>query len=236
MTTIIQNQELRNRTGVFEDRFDAGRKLGRILEPFYKNAENTILLSIPRGGVPVAVKMCEILNCIMDLVIVRKIQIPGNTEAGFGAMSQEGDLFLNEPLMDRLNLNEDQVKRQSDKVVRELKERDQSLRGGRPFPELEGKTVILVDDGLASGFTMKVSIYMAVKRKAGKIVVAVPTAPLRTIDSLAGSVDEIYCPNIREGLSFAVAAAYRNWRDLSESETQALLAEAPINFNAALSV
>lgn len=227
MTDIIEHEALRNRTGVFEDRFDAARMLGRLLEPLYKNAGNMMVLSIPRGGIPVGITICDMLHCPMDLVIVRKIQIPGNTEAGFGAMTQEGDVFLNEPLLDRLDLSDEEIRHQTDRVALELKERNKSLRGERPFADLDGKTVILADDGLASGFTMKASIYMARKRKAAKIVIAVPTAPMRTIDSLNGSVDEIYCPNIREGVSFAVASAYKNWRDLSESESRSLLSSAP---------
>jgi len=159
----------------------------------------------------------------MDLIIVRKIQIPGNTEAGFGAMTQEGDLFLNEPLMMTLNLNPEQVEHQSAKVRGELAERNERLRGQRPFPDLEGKAVILVDDGLASGFTMKASIFMVRKRGAAKVIVAAPTAPRRSLTALDNPVDEFFCPNIQDGMRFAVAAAYQNWHDLETDVVEAML-------------
>lgn len=228
MPKIHEKIELRDRTRVFKDRFDAGVVLGEMLAPDYGGAADVMALTIPMGGVPVAVKIAEILDCPLDLIIVRKIQIPGNTEAGFGAMTQEGDVFLNEVLMTQLGLTQEQVERQSAKVRGELAERNRRLRGEHPFPDLSGKTVVIVDDGLASGFTMKASVYMANKRKAAKTIVAVPTAPLRSIDSLGSGVDEVYCANVREGFSFAVADAYQNWYDLAEKEVRFLLSEAGI--------
>lgn len=223
MPIIHEKSALRNLNRVFKDRFDAGAELGSMMEPAFKNGDDVLILTIPMGGVPVAARITDALECAFDLLIVRKIQIPGNTEAGFGAMTQEGDIFLNEPLMAQLNLTEAQVEHQAALVRNELEARARRLRGDRPFPDLAGKTVILVDDGLASGFTMKASVYMAKKRKAAKIVVAVPTAPMRSIEALEDSVDELYCPNIRDALSFAVADAYENWYDLSEGEVTALL-------------
>jgi len=228
MPKIQEKIEQRDRTRVFKDRFDAGVVLGELLAPAYGGAGDVMVLTIPMGGVPVAVKIAEILDCPLDLIIVRKIQIPGNTEAGFGAMTQEGDIFLNEALMAQLGLTQEQVERQSAKVRGELAERNRRLREERPFPDLSGKTVVIVDDGLASGFTMKASVYLVNKRKAAKTIVAVPTAPLRSIDSLGSGVDEIYCANVREVFSFAVADAYENWYDLSEKEVRFLLSEAGI--------
>ena len=225
MTKIKERGEMRNQRQVFSDRDEAGRVLGRMLAEACGDGVDTIVLGIPMGGVPVAVRVAEALQSPMDLVIVRKIQIPGNTEAGFGAMTQEGDVFLNEPLMARLNLSEHDVERQADRVRAQLDERNRALRGGSPFPQLSGKTVILVDDGLASGFTMKAAVYMVNKRGASKPVVAGPTAPRRTVDALAAAIDEIYCPNIREVSAFAVADAYENWFDLSETDVRGLLSQ-----------
>lgn len=226
MTEIFDRRDLRNRSRIFKDRFDAGRVLGEMLHPGYAGRKDVFLLSIPMGGVPVAVTIAGMLGCPMDLVVVRKIQIPGNTEAGFGAMTTDGDVFYNEPLMARLGLTEEQIQRQADKVRRELAERDRRLRAGRPLPDLEGKTVVLVDDGLASGYTMKASIFLADKRKAARTIVAVPTAPLRSIHFLEGAVQEIYCANIREAMSFAVADAYQNWYDLTEAEVLSIFSDA----------
>jgi predicted phosphoribosyltransferase len=223
MTTVYEQEDLRNRTYVFADRRQAGQTLGTMLAPCYRDVADTIVLAIPMGGVPVALEIQAQLNCPMDLAIVRKIQIPGNTEAGFGAITGEGDIILNEPLMAQLELTEDQVARQWAKVRTELTQRNRRLRGERPQPEVAGKTVILVDDGLASGYTIKAALFMVKKRKAAKTVVAVPTAPQRTIDALADGPDEIYCANIRETQAFAVAETYENWYDLAEEEVVAML-------------
>lgn len=223
MAQIHSKAGLKNRRHVFADRLEAGRVLGQMLAPAYAGADDLVLLPIPMGGVPVAVRIREALGGSMDLMIVRKIQIPGNTEAGFGAMTSEGDVFLNEALLAHLELGQEQVARQEAAVRADLQARERCLRGGRPFPELAGRTVVLVDDGLASGFTMKAAVYLVNKRRAGHTIVAVPTAPKRTIDDLAAACDEIYCPNVREGYSFAVADAYRNWHDLDEGEVVAML-------------
>ena len=224
MAAMHEIEELRNRHRVFRDRFEAGRVLGRMLAPACRDVGDAIVLAVPMGGIPVASAIAEKLNLPMDLVIARKIQIPGNTEAGFGAVTADGKVFLNEPLAAQLGLTGAQVRERADEVRRQLGDRNRRLRGGRPLPELAGRTVILVDDGLASGFTMKAALHMAAGASAAAIVVAVPTAPLRTLESLGGgAVDAIYCANVREESVFAVADAYERWHDLSESEALALL-------------
>ena len=224
MNTVYENKDLRNKTRVFNDRFDAGRAVADMLAPSCKGLPNLMVLGIPMGGIPLASEVAKKLECPMDVVIVRKIQIPGNTESGFGAMTEENDIFYNNVLISGLRLNEKQIQEQSDKVRGELEERREKLRQGLPFPDIQDKTVILVDDGLASGFTMKASIHLCKKRKAAKTIVAVPTAPLRTVQELHDVFSaDIYCANIREGMSFAVADAYKNWHDLSENEIMHLL-------------
>lgn len=220
MTIIFERAEMRNREQVFQDRNGAGERLAQMLSERYGDASDVVILTIPMGGVPVALKIKKALNAVLDLVIVRKLQIPGNTEAGFGAVTIEGDVFINEPLLHRLQLSGERVQQEITKVKQTLEKRNRLLRGDLPFPDLEGKSVIMVDDGLASGYTMRAGIHMVAKRNAAKIVVAVPTAPQRTIDTLDNVVDEIYCPNIREQLSFSVAAAYVDWHDLSEEEVK----------------
>ncbi len=117
---IHENKELRNRSRVFADRFDAGERLGRMLAPQYREEKNLFLLAIPMGGVPVALKVKEALACPMDLIVVRKIQLPYNTEAGFGAMTQEGDVFVNETLVRELGLTDKQIETQTNKVREDL--------------------------------------------------------------------------------------------------------------------
>lgn len=227
MAEIIEFTEFKNRPAVFRDRNEAGKILGQMLAPRYRNKADVLILTIPMGGLPVALEIQKALASPMDMVIVRKIQIPGNTEAGFGAMTQEGDLFLNEPLMAHLNLDPDQISRQTEKVKQELEIRNRRLRRNRPLPRLEERTVILVDDGLASGYTMKATVFLAAKHCAARKIIAVPTATSRVLDEFKESVDEIYCPNIRDLSPFAVAAAYQRWHDINEAEAEALLEEVP---------
>ena len=223
MAKINEIRKYRNKIRVFEDRFEAGEVLSQMLSPKYKLKKDVIVLAIPSGGVPVGIKIAEKMQLSFDLVIVRKMQIPGNTEAGFGAMAYDGSVFLNESLLHRINLKPSQIEEQANIVKKELEKRNKMFRQGKPFPELTGKTVILVDDGLASGYTMMASIYMVKKMGALKTVVAVPTALLRSLEDVETGVEEIYCANIRQGPVFAVADAYRHWYDLSQTEVLGLL-------------
>jgi putative phosphoribosyl transferase len=221
---VHEIKAFRNRYRVFRDRFHAGEVLGQMLASEYENAEGLIVLAIPSGGVPVGLKVRERLGCPMDVMIVRKLQIPGNTEAGFGAMTLDGSLFLNERLLSDLNLTASQIDEESQRVRSELNERNALFRKGIRSRDVTGKTVILVDDGLASGYTMKASIYETEKKQAKRTVVAIPTAPMTAIHKIESGVDAIYCPNIREGLQFSVAGAYEKWYDLSRQEVVDLLA------------
>ncbi len=221
---IYENRFLRDKTMCFTDRFDAGRVLAEMLAPVYRGHTNLMVLAIPMGGVPPSSEIEMELESPMDLVIVRKIQVPGNTEAGFGAMTEEDDTFYNKDMISDLGLNEKQIAEQCAKVRSELRHRSNKLRHGRPFPDIQGKTVILVDDGLASGFTMKACIHLCEKSQVAGTVVAVPTAPMRTVLELHNIFStDIYCANIRERTYFAVADAYKNWHDLSEKEISHLL-------------
>lgn len=216
-------KENRNRQFVFKNRNEAGKVLGLMLAPEYGDAKDVMVLAIPSGGVPVALAVRERLKCAFDLVIVRKVQIPGNPEAGFGAVTQEGSVFLNEKLLSELRLTPDQIEKETKKVEAELDTRNQLFRGGKPFPDLKHKRVILVDDGLASGYTMMASLFEVRKKAAAEVAVAVPTAPLGSIRRIENAADDIYCANIREGPFFAVAGAYEDWYDLSQEEVLNLL-------------
>ena len=216
-------RELRNRRRVFKDRSQAGKVLSLMLEPEYGSQKNAMVLAIPSGGVPVALEVSKSLHCAMDLLIVRKLQIPGNPEAGFGAVTRDGTVFLNESLLQELRLSAEDVEEQKQKVREELEMRNDLFREGRPFADLENKIVILVDDGLASGYTMTASIHEVMTRKAAKTIVAVPTAPLTSIHRIETMVNEIYCPNVREGAFFAVAGAYERWYDLDREEVVKLI-------------
>ena len=216
-------KENRNRQVAFKNREAAGRVLGLMLAPEYGDGKDVMVMAIPSGGVPVALAVSQKLHCTVDLVIVRKLQIPGNPEAGFGAVTQGGSVFLNEKLLSQLRLTPDQIEKETERVQAELNTRNRLFRGGRPFPDLQNKRVVVVDDGLASGYTMMASLFEIRKRGAAELVVAVPTAPMDSIRRIENGADEIYCANIREGPFFAVAGAYENWYDLSKEEVLDLL-------------
>ncbi len=222
---IFEKKELRGKNYVFKDRVEAGRVLAEMLEPEYEAAQDSIVLAIPSGGVPVGLQVRRKLNCPFDLIIVRKIPIPHNPEAGYGAVTLEGGVFLNEELVSRLKLTPSQIENHISRLKRELEERNILFRGRKPLPDLSGKTAILVDDGLASGYTMMASIHSAKNRGAKQIVIAVPTAPPETIDKIEPMVDAIYCPNVRDKIFFAVADAYEHWYDLRREEVLDLLSE-----------
>jgi predicted phosphoribosyltransferase len=221
MATLIENTILRNRNSVFADRRDAGVQLAEKLRG--KVSPDTLVLAIPSGGVPVGLEIAEALGLDMDLVLVRKVQIPWNTEAGFAAVNMDSDLFVNEHLLSLLHLSEDQMERQVNKTKATIEKRSRKFRQGKPFPDIKDRPVILVDDGLASGYTMRAAIAYVRKRKPAAVTVAVPTGSADTVSMLLREVDILYCLNIRESYPYAVASAYRNWYDLEDEDVLALL-------------
>ncbi len=218
---VIEDGKLRNRLGVYRDRYDAGEILAHSLEQF--RGKDAFVLAIPSGGVPVGLAVSSRLELPIDLLIIRKIPVPGNTESGFGAVSQEGDMVLNEPMVRMLGLSIQEIEELAEPVYEELRARNRIFREGRPWPDIQGRIVIIVDDGLASGYTMLAAARVVRRRKPSMIVVAVPTASASTVALLADEVEMIVCPNIRSGHSFAVAEAYRNWYDLERDEVLNLL-------------
>jgi len=221
MRNLVEDESLRNKRFVFENRAAAGRKLFQILSDFHQT--DPVVLAIPSGGVPVAIAMRKDWPFEFDLLIVRKIQIPWNTEAGFGAVNLDGEVILNEELLRSLRLPQNVIEAQIKKTKDILKKRDQTFRRGRDFPPIKNRIVILVDDGLASGYSMIAAIHFVKKRDPSKILVGVPTGSYSTLLRISPLVDSLYCVNVREGSSFAVAEAYKNWYDLSDEEVLRLL-------------
>jgi predicted phosphoribosyltransferase len=221
MKNIIENPEFRNYEGVFADRRDAGDKLGQLVVKTAGPAG--LLLAIPSGGVPVAVAMRNDLAWPLEMLVVRKVRIPWNTEAGFGALNLDGDRLFNEPLLRALDLSEEEMENQVQKTMATMERRDELFRGGGPFPEIAGNNVIIVDDGLASGYTMLAAIRFVKKRIPANLAVAVPTGLKETCRRIAAEVDRVYCLNIRDRTPFAVASAYRDWHDLTDNEVRELL-------------
>ncbi len=215
----------------YESRLKAGELLVEFIEnrikvlkdQLFNNKTLFFCFAIPNGGVPVTEGFCSKYNLTYDILIVRKIKIPYNTEAGFGAITTDGTILINKSLLSQLNLSEKQIQDSISLTKNEISERlklynkESSLKKFYS-DHIKNKYIFLLDDGLASGFTMLAAISMIKKYHPLKIYVAVPTAPLRTINRIKAEVDEIICPNIRDVLWFAVADAYKNWYDIPETE------------------
>ena len=221
MGKLIEEISLRDKRYVFKNRSDAGCLLSQKLSS-YKGTDSIILL-IPSGGVPVAFEIMQALSLPIDLIIVRKIQIPDNPEAGFGAMAPDGEVILNRNLLNQIGLTREEITLQIRKTEDIITRRNHVFRKDKPFPPIENKNAFLVDDGLASGYTMRAAINFIKKRSPVKIIVAVPTASKKTVDSILPEVDELVCLNIRSGYPFAVADAYEDWYDLTDEEVLEIL-------------
>lgn len=222
MVEIIDEPGFRDRIRVFDDRFHAGELLAEKLGE-YEGREDAYVLVIPAGGVQVAFPIVRRLKLPMDLVITRKLHIPWNREAGFGAITWDGIMFLNEPLVSALGLTRKNIDRCVAEEKEVIRRRLRLFRGDRPFPDLKGKIAIVVDDGLASGFSMLATVKSIKNRGAREIVVAIPTAPVNAINLLKPHADKIICLNIRSGPLFAVADAYKVWYDLEDEDVVKLL-------------
>ncbi|MGF7118548.1 phosphoribosyltransferase [Methanobacterium oryzae] len=213
--------QFRNKVTVFRDRENAGEILSQMLAE-YKNTD-AIVFAIPAGGVPVGVVVATELHIPLEVAIVSKITLPWNTEAGYGAVAFDGTVRINEGMASRLGLTQKEIEEGIEKTQNKVKNRIAVFRSGRSSLQVSGRTVILVDDGIASGFTMMVAVEALKKAGAIKIVIAVPTAHFENIQGLIQEVDELYCANIRSGWSFAVADAYELWTDVSEEEVIEIL-------------
>ena len=223
MKNIVDSEVSRDREFIFADRTDAGRQLAELMRS--EAGEEGILLAIPAGGVPVALAMQATLSWPLELVLVRKVQIPWNTEAGFGAINLDGDRLFNEPLLHSLHLSQEVIDSQVQKALRSIMQRNKLFLQERPLIDLTGKKTVIVDDGLASGFTMLAALRYVRKRHPSSLLVAVPTGLGSTVARIAEEVDRLYCPNIRNGYPFAVANAYRSWFDIDEADIVTMLAE-----------
>ncbi len=201
---------------VYYDRSDAGKRLAADLAR-YRNGE-TLVCAVPRGGVPVSIEVAARLGVRLDVVVTRKIPIPHNPEAGYGAVTEDGTVVLNEALVAQLRLPESQIRSDGDKVMREIERRSRVLRSILPREPAEGRTCILVDDGLASGYTMMAAVESVRSRDAKEVIVASPVASGSAYDMLEPVADEIVCPVVARVPQFAVASYYVRWHDLTDDE------------------
>ncbi|PKL62476.1 MAG: phosphoribosyltransferase [Methanomicrobiales archaeon HGW-Methanomicrobiales-2] len=222
---IIEDKALRDRLSVFEDRTDAGRQLAATLSPLETLAE-PVIYAIPAGGVPPGLEVARALKAPLRMAVVRKVQIPWNPEAGFGAVTWDGRVFLNRALMDGLDLSETEVNAAIAKAHKNVEERIETFGGGREEPGLEDRAAILIDDGLATGYTMLAAIEAVRTGSPRQVVVAVPTGSLHAVNFIARKADLVVCLNIRTSRTFAVAQAYERWHDITDQEVQELLIQA----------
>lgn len=209
---------------LFRDRIDAGRKLAERLTR-YGNRKDVLVLALPRGGVPVAFEVAKALNAPLDLFLVRKLGTPGQEELAMGAIASGGIRVLNEDVVRSLHISEKAINEVALKEQRELERRERAYRGDRPMPDLEGRTIILVDDGLATGTTMRAAIKALRTHKPARIVVAVPTAPRDTCKEFEDEVEEILCAYTPEPF-WAVGAWYDDFRQTSDEEVRSIVEKA----------
>ncbi|NIM46277.1 MAG: phosphoribosyltransferase, partial [Nitrososphaeria archaeon] len=183
-TNVVEEPAYRGKTRIYRDRLHAGLLLAKRLEGYVGDTD-VCLLAIPAGGVPIGYATAKELHTSLDIIVVRKIQIPWNPEAGFGAVTWNGETILNKPLVRQLGLNEALIDEAVSKTREIIEERVRRFRGGRPPPDLREKTIILVDDGLASGFTMLAAAKSVKKENPRATIVAVPTASLSAVELVA---------------------------------------------------
>ncbi len=216
--------ELRDRAPVFENREQVGELLAEMLKEY--EGSGALVLAIPRGALVIGAAIARELKLDLDIVVVAKVTPPWNPEFGFGGVAWEGTVWLDQAIVPGLGLSREQIEaavwRASDKVER----RSRILRGDRPFPKLEGRPVIIVDDGLATGSTMRVTVQALRKAGAQQLVAAVGTGHHEALWSLAQLVDAVYCPNLRETRHFsAVGEAYYRFDQVSDEEAARILRE-----------
>jgi len=216
MSKVIDNPAFRNRTYVFKDRMHAGELLAEELQRHFGRGD--VVLALPAGGVPVGHAVAKRLGIPLDVLVVRKVQIPWNPEAGFGAVAWDGSVALNQVLVTELGLTSRQVEECVSRTRQVVSERVQKFRGNRPLLGLRSRVVLIVDDGLASGYTTAVAVDSIRKQEPQEVVVAVPTGSMEAVQLVSSKADLLFCLNIRAGPVFAVADAYKEWYDLSDEE------------------
>ena len=207
---------------VFTDRRDAGLRLAAALLTF--RSDNPIVLALPRGGVPVAFEVAQVLDAPLDVVLVRKIGAPGHEELGLGAVVDGANpqVVMNEQLVREIRPPAAYLEAETSRQLAEIERRRKIYRGNEPPLDITGRTAIVIDDGIATGATMKAVLKALARTKPRKLVLAVPVAPQDSLDDLRGSADEIVCLMTPESF-FAVGMYYRDFQQTSDEEVVELL-------------
>ncbi|MCL2475202.1 MAG: phosphoribosyl transferase [Chloroflexi bacterium] len=202
----------------FENRYDGGVRLADKLKA-YKGRSDVIVLAIPNGGVPVAAPVAFALECPLDFVICRKLPIPLRPEGGFGAVADDGSYILYPEMVRAFGITEEQADQQVHKVRQDVRERILRFRAGRPMPVLNGKTIIVIDDGLASGYTMLAAIESLRRRRPKEIIAAAPTASAPAVKLLEKTADKVVSVVTDFTPSFYVSRYYHFWHNMEDDET-----------------
>lgn len=206
---------------LFKDRTEAGRALGEALQE-YARRRDVLVLAIPRGGVPVAVEVARTLEAPLDVIIARKVGAPDQPELGVGAVAEGGGYVLNADLLEALGLEAGDVKLQVRRELGEIVRRQSAYRGGSALPGVQGRIVILVDDGLATGATMRAAIQVCRHHGAERIIVAAPVGAKPTCELLGREADEVVCLRTPEPFH-AIGGFYFDFAQLSDEEVTSLL-------------
>lgn len=213
---------------LFRDRKEAGRLLARKLTT-YADRPDVIVLALPRGGVPVAFEVARALHVPLDVFLVRKLGVPGHEELAMGAMASGGVLVLNAEVVRALRIPNDIVDKVVAKERQELERRERSYRGDRPAPDVRGRTIILIDDGLATGSTMRAAIAALRQQGPARIVVAVPVGAPETCAEFQDEADEAICAVTPEPF-YAVGVWYRDFSQTTDEEVHDLLDRATAEY------
>lgn len=206
---------------VFRDRREAGRTLAGLLD-HHRGRPDLVVLGLPRGGVPVAYEVARALQAPLDVFLVRKLRVPGRPELAMGAIASGGVTVVNDAVVRGLEITPDVLQRAAEQERRELLHRELAYRDGRAMPELAGRTVVLVDDGIATGSTMRAAIRALRQHEPRWLVVAVPVAPTSTCQDLLTIADEVVCTTSPSRF-VAVGASYRDFGQTPDEEVGVLL-------------
>lgn len=206
----------------FQNREDAGKQLAqRLLE--YK-AKNPLIFALPRGGVPVAYEVAKVFQAPLDVLVARKIGVPGNPELGIGAISIQGVTVLNDWMLRHLQISPSYLQQALRQESQELKRRVQDYRGERPMPSVEGQVVLLIDDGLATGITAKAALLALRQMKPRELIFAIPVCAIDSAKALEDIADQVVCLDEKADL-VAVGIWYQDFRQISDTEVKMLLAQ-----------
>lgn len=207
----------------FRNRTEAGQQLAKKLSA-YANRADLLVLGLPRGGVPVAYEVAVELNVPLDICLVRKLGAPGNKELAMGAIGMGGVMVLNHDVVESLQVSQEAIARVVALEEKELERRDRAYRGDRPFPDLQERAIVLVDDGIATGATLRAAIATLKQQKPASIIVAVPVAPLSSYNELKAEVDEVVSLVTPERF-YSISVWYDQFEQTTDEEVRHLLQE-----------